>query len=84
MFVQYVSEEAEGVWEPLRASTLPDTDYTVLLRVEDSTLSTQEWECGLHQCTNPLILTCFPIGSGLVTVVLKNPSHSSRPYSPAQ
>ena len=28
--------------------------------------------------------TCFPIGSGLVTVVLKKPSHSSRPYSPAQ
>ena len=28
--------------------------------------------------------TCFPIGSGLVTVVLKNPSHSSLPYSPAQ
>lgn len=28
--------------------------------------------------------TCLPMGSGLVTVVLKKPSHSSRPYSPAQ
>lgn len=26
---------------------------------------------------------CLPIGSGFVTVVLKNPSHSKRPYSPA-
>lgn len=30
------------------------------------------------------LVTCFPIGSGLVIVVLKNPSHSNRPYSPAQ
>ena len=28
--------------------------------------------------------TCLPIGSGLVTVVLKKPSHSRRPYKPAQ
>ncbi len=28
--------------------------------------------------------TCLPMGSGLVTVVLKNPSHSRRPYRPAQ
>lgn len=28
--------------------------------------------------------TCLPMGSGLVTVVLKKPSHSSLPYSPAQ
>lgn len=30
------------------------------------------------------LLTCFPMGSGFVMVVLKKPSHSSRPYSPAQ
>lgn len=34
--------------------------------------------------TRPTLRTCFPMGSGLVTVVLKNPSHSSRPYNPAQ
>lgn len=28
--------------------------------------------------------TCFPMGSGLVMVVLKNPSHSILPYKPAQ
>ena len=28
--------------------------------------------------------TCLPIGSGFVTVVLKNPSQDSLPYSPAQ
>lgn len=28
--------------------------------------------------------TCLPMGSGLVTVVLKKPSHSSLPYRPAQ
>lgn len=28
--------------------------------------------------------TCFPIGSGFVIVVLKKPSHSNRPYKPAQ
>ena len=30
------------------------------------------------------IMTCFPMGSGLVIVVPKNPSHSSLPYKPAQ
>lgn len=28
--------------------------------------------------------TCFPIGSGFVIVVLKNPFHSNLPYKPAQ
>ena len=31
-----------------------------------------------------IYFTCFPIGSGLVIVVLKYPSHSSLPYRPAQ
>ncbi len=34
--------------------------------------------------TTSKLLTCLPMGSGLVTVVLKKPSHSSLPYSPAQ
>ena len=31
-----------------------------------------------------MYFTCFPIGSGLVIVVLKYPSHSNLPYRPAQ
>lgn len=35
-------------------------------------------------CVHEHELACLPIGSGLVTVVLKNPSHSRRPYNPDQ
>lgn len=42
------------------------------------------YECiSVHSQRDP-ILTCLPIGSGLVTVVEKKPSHSSLPYRPAQ
>jgi hypothetical protein len=41
----------------------------------------QGFTCGLGRLPRP---TCLPMGSGLVTVVLKKPSHSRRPYRPAQ
>ena len=35
-------------------------------------------------CSGCMTLPCFPIGSGLVMVVEKKPSHSTLPYRPAQ
>ncbi len=38
VFVQDVSEEAIGVRESLRARTLPHTDHSVLLRMQNTAL----------------------------------------------
>lgn len=38
VFVQDVSKETIGVWESLRACTLPHTDHSVLLRMQNTTL----------------------------------------------
>lgn len=38
VFVQNISEEAVGIREALRARTLPHTDHSVLLWMQDTTL----------------------------------------------
>lgn len=92
MFVENVSEEAVSVWESLRASALPDADHPVLLRMQHTPLKQKTFAFSLVPRAGVRQLawwrgdgrTCLPIGSGLVTVVLKKPSHSSLPYRPAQ
>lgn len=42
VFVQDVSKEAVGVRKSLRASTFPDTDHSVLLRVQNAALNINE------------------------------------------
>ena len=89
VFVEDVPEEPEGVWEALRASALPNAHHAVLLRVQDpalkhdrsiqSLLMNKERVSIYSGRKESTTLTCFPMGSGLVTVVLKKPSHSSLP-----
>ena len=48
VFVQGASKEAVGVGESLRASTLPHTDHSVLLRVQDAALKTNKHTLGCN------------------------------------
>lgn len=41
VFVQDVSKETVGVWESLRARTLPHTDHSVLFRMQNTALKIQ-------------------------------------------
>lgn len=91
MLVEDVPEEAVSIGEALGAGTLPHAHHSVLLRVQHPTLQQQikprvgtAAAIGQHlplpaEGMDPAALTCLPMGSGLVTVVLKKPSHSRRP-----
>lgn len=57
MLVQNVPKEPVGIWEALRAGTLPHADHSVLLGVENSALglgsSKKEIvKCHLKMCGN--------------------------------
>ena len=97
MFIKNAAIKTVSIGKALGPSTLSDADHPVLLRMKNSSLwegsnkfkrisftfiKTDHAIRSINCDQDPL--TCLPIGSGFVMVVLKYPSHSSRPYSPAQ
>ena len=80
MFVGNVAKKAVRIRKTLRASTLSYTDDSVLLRMQHTALCKQQKikkYVSVDYFHNRY--TCLPMGSGLVIVVEKNPSHSRRP-----
>ena len=93
VLVQNVTIKAIRVRKSLGPSTFPDTynscpfwvqNPSLNHKTEEKSQTEAELENKFHQQCSDEFNTCLPMGSGLVTVVEKNPSHSSRPYNPAQ